>query len=418
MIDSATSSYEIPDSLLAGLSTSGHSQRMAAVASWIEAHSVRTRDTRINRYARYLGALERNHSDMQERIFVDPPGHPFKSLLDRFLYVLREVHELLWIYESFKDREIIGLHDKLEQLVGGADFAALDRRSISRDIQFELRIAGYLARADFQIDLSTLTDVVARKSDQILHVECKRIASPKQLHRRIKEAGAQLAGRMPEPGGRVAGLIALDVTKVAFVHNGLTLGLTADHSRDLLRQKLVSIYEELGAMEWAFQHDSHIGLFFQIHIPSVILNPPQSTTRLSGLVVESPQINAAGLDMLHALCKILPSGVDMSLVDRPAQKVKIRQRVEFEPGTELRWDPSILTECLTTGVTAKWDDDYEVMHLKKAGVAYTFYFLELKLALAQLSESELRRIKSSRQLFAAEMMARLYIQRYRYEEAI
>lgn len=99
-----------------------------------------------------------------------------RHALDRWLYVLREVHELTWIGEGLRVCDVTGLEDKLRLVVGGADFAALDRNTASRDTQYELRIAAYLGRAGFRVRLDTLTDIVATRRRTTYHIECKRIA--------------------------------------------------------------------------------------------------------------------------------------------------------------------------------------------------------------------------------------------------
>jgi hypothetical protein len=176
-------------------------------------------------------------------IFLDPPSNPIQHALDRLLYVLREVHELAWIAEGLSDADTRGLSSKLRTVVRGADFAALDQNTEPRNTQFELRIASYLGRAGYRLNFATLTDIVATRGLVTYYIECKRVASAAQLARRIVEAIEQVEERLPKSGffhGRY-GVVAADVTRVASMHNGLTMGGTPDHARDVIRDKLRDI---------------------------------------------------------------------------------------------------------------------------------------------------------------------------------
>ena len=92
-------------------------------------HAVVTRNTRIDRYRRYLEQSQPKGWELDKGVFTDPPNSPIQHGLNRLLYVLREVHELTWIGEGLRDADTRGLADKLRIVVCGADFAALDRNT-------------------------------------------------------------------------------------------------------------------------------------------------------------------------------------------------------------------------------------------------------------------------------------------------
>lgn len=185
-------------------------ERLQRFKQWCAALGVRTQNTRIDRYDEYLEQSPGSDGELDRGIFLDPPSNPIKHGLDRLLYVLREVHELTWISEGLRGKSIPGLDRKLIKVVRGADFAALDRYTESRNTQFELRIASYFARAGYHVALDGLTDIVATEGQTTYHVECKRVGSEKLLSRRIKEATDQLRDRIPHSSGH-HGLLAVDV---------------------------------------------------------------------------------------------------------------------------------------------------------------------------------------------------------------
>ena len=69
-----------------------------------------------------------------------------------------------------------------------------------------------------------------------------------------------------------------------------------------------------------------------------------------------------------------------------------------------------------TGSFPAFDEEHEVLKIVRAGKKIEFSFSELKLAAAQLDESETERLRGDRKTFMSEMMARLYMQRFRYED--
>ncbi len=155
--------YPLPAMTLPGHSTATLLKRLRRFEDLCVAHGVSTRNTRVARYRRYLEVGPRVGEDLDKGIFLDPPDSPIRHGLDRLLYVLREVHELTWIGEGLRSANTRGLADKLEVVIHGADFAALDRNTGSRNTQFELRIASYLGRRGYRLDLSTLTDIIATR---------------------------------------------------------------------------------------------------------------------------------------------------------------------------------------------------------------------------------------------------------------
>lgn len=118
-----------------------------------------------------------------------------------------------------------------------------DADSKSRNTQFELRIASYFCQAGCDVDLSTETDVISLSDDVAFYLECKRVGSTHQLAKRPSEAKNQLRRRIPRKNGTrvIYGCVAVDVTKCAFAHNGLTFAVTNEHSRDVIQKKLMEI---------------------------------------------------------------------------------------------------------------------------------------------------------------------------------
>ena len=264
----AERSYPIPTQTLPALSYKTHLEDLREFVLLVESLGINVTGTRIARYKAYYEALVDGTDE--ERIFQGISGKIFKNRLDLELYVLREVHEIMWILKGLKKHLPKGVEEKLNQVVGGRDFAALDKDSSSRNAQFELRIASYFCQAGYSVDMSNPTDVIATHDRTIYFVECKRVTSFGALIKRLKQAKKQLRTGLTRSilESRSFGVIAIDVTKVAFKYNGLTLGLTADHTRDVIQDQLREIDNGVLNSGFALEQQNLLLTWLQIHIPA------------------------------------------------------------------------------------------------------------------------------------------------------
>ncbi len=432
---SSGASYRLTTMALPGLPRETLLQRLRRFEELCAKHSVVTSNTRIERYRRHLEQPDTADGwELDEGVLIDPPNSPIQHGLDRSLYVAREVHELMWIGEGLKDAETLGPAAKLRAVVRGADFAALDVNTEARNTQFELRIASYLSRAGYKLDFSTLTDIVASRGRSTYYVECKRVASASQLSRRVKQALDQIEERKPKSDwlqGR-HGVVAVDVTRVAFSQNGLTMGMTADHSRDIVRDKLNSISADLERGGSPLVGRVAIGLWLQIHIPVLVLWPPATVTRFSSLFVMnsmpewSPKIGTRFSSMSAIARTHLAQQRFMDDTQRrdhsdpdaaPPQASQLRKRIAIPAGTTLKFDEQLLEELVASGQIPERPDDHLVVTVWLPGAAESdaelFSYFELKLLFGNLPDEEVglftKSLEEARGLFAP-----LLLQRYPY----
>lgn len=432
---SSEDSYRLPTKTLPGLPRDTLLQRLRRFEELCATNNVMTGNTRIERYRRHLE--QPDHADgweLDKGVFIDPPNSPIQHGLDRLLYVAREVHELMWIGEGLKDAETLGLAAKLRAVVRGADFAALDVNTEARNTQFELRIASYLGRAGYKLDFSTLTDIVASRGRSTYYVECKRVASASQLTRRVREALDQIEERKPKSGwlrGR-HGLVAVDVTRVAFRQNGLTIGMTSDHSRDVIREKLTNISADLERGGSPLVDRATTALWLQIHIPVLVVWPPATVTRFSSLFLMQPMPKwppTAGTRFSAMSALVRTHLAQQRLMDdtqrrdhsdpdaTPPQDLQLRKRIAIPAGTSLSFDEQLLEELVATGRLPERSDDHVVITLSLPGAAGAdtelFSYFELKMLLSNLPDNEVGLFTKSLQQ-ARGLVAPLLLQRHPY----
>lgn len=416
-------SYKVPTERMPSFSLSHHLSDLIEVREFFESRGIKTSGTRIERYCRFL---EQSVSDgigsvEAEKIFKNSVDERFRSPLDWYLYVLREVHELMWILKGLKTHVPAGVDEKLKIVVGGSDFAALDRDSHSRNTQFELRIASYFCQGGCDVDVSTDTDVVAWSDRLAFFVECKRVASGKALGARLSEARRQLARRVPGKDGkrRTLGCVAVDVTKVAFTHNGLTLGLTDEHSRDVIQEKLVDIADDANRY---FTFDScprHLCYWLQIHIAAAIVHPSPVTfaTRFSSYHIPKPSLGRRDKRALAAFYRLFESVSkhDSRASAGPTQVP--RETVDFPAGTVFGVEDDRVLELLGQEAVSE-DELAEVIGtLILKGEKHKFTFFEVRSLPDELVDEFRRELLVDQARGHAMLIAELYVRRYPYEQA-
>lgn len=382
----------------------------------MESRGIRTDGTRIERYIQYLEMVGSQESRNESSVFKNSTEGPFESGIDWLLYVLREIHELMWIVRGLKTRIPTGLDGKLEMIVSGSDFAALDTNTQSRNIQFELRIASYFCQADCEVDLTTETDVIALTGEHAFYVECKRVGSATKLQQRLADAVKQLHKRMPRRcEHRLAyGCVAIDATKAAFPHNGLTFGETNDHSRDIIQSTLVDL-ADTGLRSLSPRASRNIlQYWFQIHIPSLILHPPTTVTRFSNYIIPNRATDGAGERALKSLHAITTEASKPDGREIPPRTLTPRREIIIPRGTVFTLDNDLLHEFLKDGRVTGRRQEVVVGELAIDGVKHEFTFHDLEMLVLSIPSAERERMAQNPDLTRLELLLEMYNRRYPY----
>ncbi|MCX5819730.1 MAG: hypothetical protein NT047_07450 [Deltaproteobacteria bacterium] len=413
------SSYLIPNQTLPSLGYEDNLDDLREFAALVESLGINVAGTRIARYQSYYKSLLEGTGN-EEKIFQGISGRKFDNPQDTRLYVLREVHELMWIIKGLKKHLPRGAEEKLSQVVGGRDFAALDNDTASRNTQFELRIASYFCQAGYSVDMSSLTDVIASRDGNTYYVECKRVTSYSALIKRLKQARSQLATRFTPSilASKNYGIIAMDVTKVAFTHNGLTYGVTADHTKDVIQDKLKEIDEIIIARGFSLKPENLLLLWLQIHIPALVLFPNQYSTRFSSFFVINNKLSERTTKAFVKLQQVLHIG-DVA-DERTKPPVKLNRSngiITLLKGTTVQWDDELLMGALDSGNLSPREKNDEILEMEIDGKKTPFYFWELNLVWHNLSKDEKLRFTNDRMEARFGLACMLMHQRSLFEPA-
>ena len=412
-------SYQIPTETMPGIELAHHLADLVEIQNFIKGRGIETRNTRIERYIEYFRFVTAQDTTNPSMVFKNSTEVPFESPADWKLYVLREVHELMWILKGLKVHLPLGIDEKLKIIVGGSDFAALDGDSLSRNTQFELRIASYFCQAGCEVDLSTETDVIALTDEQAFYLECKRVGNHNQLDKRLSEARKQLQARMPEKiGKRIAfGCIAADVTKIAFSHNGLTWGMTNEHSRDIVQEKLIGIGNAAEQMSLFRSGQNLLSYWLQIHIPALIIRPypPTTATRFSSYHIFSESLCRKGRRATLVYRHIFESASKEDTRSTPGQKLTRRTIFTFPKETTFSLDEDLFREYLEHGEVTERDINEEVGTITINGRNHTFSFFDFRATLDGITKERRNALPEDPNQLRILLVMQMYAQRFPYE---
>jgi hypothetical protein len=410
--------YSVPSETLPSLHISSHLEDLGEFVAILRERGIETNNTRIERYVRYLAQILSNGIESVDpsRIFRNSTDDRFQNPGDWFLYILRETHELMWILAGLKSHVPCGIDSKLKLIVGGRDFAALDSDSVSRNTQFELRIASYFCQSGCDVDLSSGTDVIATTRDHAFFVECKRVAAANQLAKRLSEARGQLLQRMPRKDGRrlVLGCVAADVTKIAFSHNGLTWGVTNEHSRDIAREKLHEVAEAADRHLTFGSPRKLLCYWLQIHIASLIMRPvPNPATRFSSYFVPKEQFSRKENRTFAKFFGLFEAASRADDRSRAPQVFVPRTTFTFPAGTVFRVEEDLLLALMEQTQLSDAEQESIIASVRIDGDEQCFSFSEASL-FAEDALSEWQASRADLGYANMTLVARLYAQRNRF----
>ena len=409
-------SYEIPKEEIISNSQCGI-EKLIQFRELLINLGINAQHSRIAKYIEFLEAINKDLNFDPSKIFTETHDDRFQSLQDWFVYAIREISELFWIYRALSIRMPKGVEEKLKLINSGRDFAAFDTNSTSRDTQFELRIASYFCSKDLIIDVSTETDIIVEFEKFFLYIECKRIHSEKKLMRKIYEANDQLKLRMPKKRGDKPcyGIIAIDVTSLAFPHQGLVFGVTPEHNRKIIQDKIIGIASNINSDNVMAQNSRLMAIWENIHIPATRMQPTGFETRFSHNMI--PKNFEIRKEILHFL-KIkhtIEESADESTKENTTRKLTIRKKISLPKGTTFGYNNSLLQLFFDNNeyVKKNWPEMDPICTAEYNNEKIYFSVLEFAMALDEIEgKNELAKVDK----FSGEIFLHMLIKRFPYNE--
>lgn len=212
---------------------------------WLEELEIRTDIGRISEYKKFINSIR----SKQENYLLYLP------IIANYN---KEILELIWIYKNFFDFEInTKLRNFIKSTLKGAILPNYEssKKDDSRNYLLELRVASYLLKSNFKIDLEQDCDVVASRNNVKLYIECKKIHSISMLQKRVKEAENQLDKRLKNDNSKTAkiGIIWLDLSSI--IAN--ELGIYSSYYRHVSRISAIADLEDFAYQYLSFKFEKN-----------------------------------------------------------------------------------------------------------------------------------------------------------------
>ena len=200
---------------------------------WLSEKGFRTQCSRYSRYKMHIDDFYKENNLENE----------LETKFARLNAAVQECIELVLVYEAFKTENSEGFKNRLKEIVNGQDFYDNTmKRDQPRDFLYELIVAAKFKSLGYTIDFDQITDVIAKRKDDVIFIECKRIKSTKALEENFKKAGKQLMN--PVSGGGY-GLIFIDI-----------YNCIADRVRDYEYSNIIEMNKEIKSIVSSFEDEN------------------------------------------------------------------------------------------------------------------------------------------------------------------
>lgn len=248
---------------------------LGGLRQWLDDQEI---EVAANRLGRYIKLYER-YSAVRK---VSELSH---EEYDEFIFVVREVDELLWVWKGIRRMPAVGVQGKLQEVLGGAPISRDDsQQSKARNSLVELRTASYFMQYGLPVDVSGDADVVVDLGNRgVLFCECKRPLSRKKVHDNLKKAVKQLERRFAGAGRPSYGIVVLDVGRIVNPHQGLSVGVDAASLRNRYRYLLKVFAEEFDLAGEARKSKRILSVWLQLAVPALLLSEAVAATQFSSL---------------------------------------------------------------------------------------------------------------------------------------
>ncbi|NLL28869.1 MAG: hypothetical protein GX259_08730 [Bacteroidales bacterium] len=379
-------SYNIPLEQPGGLSIKDSLNDLIEVKDYFLRNGINASNSRISRYIKYLELLTSGVDVNENEIFRNIPDDRFQSKSDWLVYVVREVHELIWILKGLKCHEPCGLREKLQKINDGRDFAAFDTNSESRNTQFELRIASYFCQSGFNVDVSTLTDVIIESEKYCVYIECKRISSESKLMKNLHNANEQLKSRLPRyhNGKPSYGMIAIDVTGIAYPHQGMVIGITQDHTRDVVKNKIMSIVESI-KFDSLFKNNKRLlEIWTNVHIAAIATHPHSFGSRFSFFGNHLPNPDRKEQRVIKDLISARNEATKPDEREMPPMNLEYRDQLTIPAETTYCFDEDLIKDFFVNRNSKKWEITAVACKAKINGKEVGLGLIDLEMAVDKL----------------------------------
>jgi hypothetical protein len=275
--------------------------------AWMQEQGCPISATRISMYKKDLDELILNFRTLTSNTLLT------EGRLEAILHSMHEASELISVYRGLSSHSCGALAPKLKEMASGPKYGEQENPATSsnraRNTAFELITAARLLAAGYEIDITTEADIIARRNEKILYIECKRPQSPTGVNSNLKGALKQLERRYQESvdPSKVRGIVALSINKAVPPAAQILHAITNLSAGRTLAGAVENFQNEHSRRFRNVEDRKTIGLMFDFSAPIVLRTERMLTIgRHTGYHVleRGPADEHAVIELAHSLREV------------------------------------------------------------------------------------------------------------------
>lgn len=243
-----------------------------AVTEFVYSLGINPSNVRIKAYQEFLEAIFSDKDDSYEPI--------------QATRLWREIFELVFVIESFKDNDIPIPIDLLKRSFDGKPLEDYEDES-GRNFFLQLRAAIYFLRVGYRIELSNDCDVVAIRKRNRIFIECKRLYSEKKARDRVNKCYKQLEARLASADGHYKnlGLAWVDPSPAMQKNYFVYTAYSQAGAKHAARMDLVFFWRQWIAKAYQGNEKRIFALILQMVWPSLVAGSNEMLTGFTSYVL-------------------------------------------------------------------------------------------------------------------------------------
>ena len=272
------------------------SMRLDDVCAWLDGLGIHYSPTRVGRYRKIFAALAHHQAANTLEAFLDEYSR------ESFVNAAHEVAELVRVYEGLSQHQDTTLVSRLRDALKGHELFVMDDNDRSgRDFLLELSVCAKVARAGLPVDFGHKADLRTRYAGHEFFAECKRLKSPNQVSRRIKEGLTQLERRYATAEEPLAarGILVLGTAKLI----NSELGVIEAGDPQSLGEKAFAhncAFIEAHRSRWEQEVDSRtLGVVVVLDVPGLVGATQKLVTCHEATMNNSVPVGTSNYQLLH-----------------------------------------------------------------------------------------------------------------------
>jgi hypothetical protein len=155
----------------------------------------------------------------------------------------------------------------------------------------------------------------------------------------------------------------------------------------------------------------------QIHIPSVFVYPPATTTRFSSYSLHNQKFDRKSRSAISELYAIYQAGRIVDEREISSEQIKYRNSIDVPAGTNFSLEQDLITKILSKATNQDYAPESIVASLKMNDVVHEFTVMDLEMVIGRFTPDQVHQLATNESTDRLELILKMFMQRYPYENS-